>query len=122
MAPAIRDSQFLTSIDLSSNNLAGETGYVKANQVQGSSFEVGDKVTYKGLEMIISKGKDHYGDIKMIDLSGVKALADGIAVSRSLTQVLAFLSAITLSTCLSHCPVALHATDQPSRQCHRRLL
>ena len=122
MAPAIRDSQFLTSIDLSSNNLAGETGYVKANQVQGSSFEVGDKVTYKGLEMIISKGKDHDGDIKMIDLSGVKALADGIAVSRSLTQVLAFLSAITLSTCLSHCPVALHATDQPSRQCHRRLL
>ena len=29
-------------------------------------------------------------EIKMINLSGVKALADGIAVSASLTQVLAF--------------------------------
>ena len=43
-------------------------------------------------------------------------LTADLAVRRSLTQVLAFLSAITLSTCLSHCPVALHATDQPSRQ------
>ena len=80
-------SRSLTSIDLSSNNLAGETSYVKATQVQGTSFEVGDKVTYEGREMIVSKGKDRDGEIKMIDLSGVKALADGIAVSGSLTSI-----------------------------------
>ena len=64
-----------------------------------------------------------------IDLSNNKlgpqdaeGIAEGIYGSGSLTQVLAFLSAITLSTCLSHCPLALHATDQPSRQWHRRLL
>ena len=48
---------------------------------------MGDKVMYEGREMTISKGKDSDGDIKMIDLSGVKALADGIAVSHSLTSV-----------------------------------
>ena len=47
--------------------------YVKADLVQGTSFEVGDKVTYKGCEMIVSKGKDSDGEIKMINLSGVKA-------------------------------------------------
>ena len=42
---------------LASNNLAGGTGYIKKSKVQGSSFEVGAKVTYE------------------IDLSGVLALA-----------------------------------------------
>ena len=79
-------SQSLTSIDLSSNKLAGETSYVKATQVQGTSFEVGDKVTYEGREMTVSKGKDSDGEIKMIDLSGVRALADSLAVRGSLTH------------------------------------
>jgi hypothetical protein len=86
-ADLLRVSTSLTSVNLSSNNLAGETGYVKADRVQGTSFEVGDKVTYEGREMIISKGKDSGGDIKMIDLSGVKVLAEGIAVSASLTKI-----------------------------------
>ena len=46
---------------------------MKADLVQGTSFEVGDKVTYKGCGMIVSKGKDSDGEIKMINLSGVKA-------------------------------------------------
>ena len=77
----------LTSIDLSSNNLTGvgtETDYVKASEVQGSSFNVGDEVTYKGQKMIVSKGKDSDGDIKMktvADLSGITALADALRAS-----------------------------------------
>ena len=60
---------------LASNNLAGETGYIKKSKVQGSSFEVGAKVTYEGREMTVSHAPDSDGDIKMMDLSGVMALA-----------------------------------------------
>ena len=60
---------------LASNNLAGETGYVKKSKVQGSSFEVGAKVTYEGRNMTVSQAPDSDGDVKMIDLSGVLALA-----------------------------------------------
>ena len=37
--------------------------------------------------MVVSKGKDSDGDIKMIDVSGVKALADILAVNGSLTSL-----------------------------------
>ena len=60
---------------LASNNLAGETGYIKKSKVQGSSFEVGAKVTYEGREMTVSQAPNSDGDIKMMDLSGVMALA-----------------------------------------------
>ena len=60
---------------LAINNLAGETGYIKKSKVQGSSFEVGAKVTYEGREMTVSQPPDRDGDIRMIDLSGVLALA-----------------------------------------------
>ena len=60
---------------LASNNLAGETGYIKTSEVQGSSFEVGAKVTYEGREMTVSKSPDSDGEMKMIDLSGCMALA-----------------------------------------------
>ena len=60
---------------LAGNNLAGETGYIKTSEVQGSSFEVGAKVTYEGREMTVSMAPDSDGEMKMIDLSGVMALA-----------------------------------------------
>ena len=60
---------------LASNNLAGETDFVNKSEVQGSSFEVGAKVTYQGRNMTVSQAPDSDGDIKMIDLSGVLALA-----------------------------------------------
>ena len=47
----------LTDLNLASNKLAGETDYVNATKVQGSSFNVGDKVAYEGREMVISEGK-----------------------------------------------------------------
>ena len=97
LADAVAVNASLTNLNLESNDLVyGETGYVKANTVQGSSFNEGDKVIYQGREMIVSQGKDSDGDIyiKMKpvapDLSGVKALADAILVNASLTQVLAF--------------------------------
>ena len=55
---------------LAGNNLAGETGYIKTSEVQGSSFEVGAKVTYEGREMTVSMAPDSDGEMKMIDLSG----------------------------------------------------
>ena len=60
---------------LARNSLVGETGYVNKSEVQGSSFEVGAEVTYEGRKMTVSQAPDSDGDIKMMDLSGVMALA-----------------------------------------------
>ena len=60
---------------LGSNALVGLTDYVNKSEVQGSSFEVGAKVTYEGREMTVSRAPDIDGDIRMIDLSGFMALA-----------------------------------------------
>ena len=87
LAPEIIVRASLTSLNLSDNNLAGETGYVKATAVQGPSFNVGDRVIYQGCEMIVSKGIDSDGEIKMVNLSGVKALAHALRVNPSLTSV-----------------------------------
>ena len=77
-----------------------ETGYIKKSKVQGSSFEVGAKVTYEGREMTVSKAPDSDGDIKMIDLSGFMALAASLPECgltslecAAAPQVFAFLSA-----------------------------
>ena len=47
----------MTSINLSTNKLGGEIDYIKATEVQGDSFNKGNKVIYQGCEMIISKGE-----------------------------------------------------------------
>ena len=67
--------------------MAGETGYVKASEVQGESKEVGAKVIYQGREMTVSKAPDDDGDIKMVDLSGVLALAASLPECKSLTSL-----------------------------------
>ena len=82
----------LTSMDLSNNKIGGtgiETDYVNASKVQGSSFNVGDKVIYEGKEMVVSKGKDYGGDIKMKfpDMTGIIALADALLVNGGLTKM-----------------------------------
>ena len=60
---------------LTSNSLAGEHLKMKRN-AQGSSFEVGAKLTYKGRDMTVTQSRlgDPPGWIRMIDLSGVLAL------------------------------------------------
>ena len=90
IAAALRVNASLTSLDLASNNLGGETGYVKASKVQGKSFNIGDEVIYEGRKMIVSKGKDRDGDIKMkpVDwVQGINAIADALRVNASLTEV-----------------------------------
>ena len=52
--------------------------------MQGSSFEVGAKVTYEGRRMTVSKAPDSDGDIKMFDMSGVFALAAALPEAKSL--------------------------------------
>ena len=60
---------------------------MKATEVQGASKEVGAKVVYQGREMIVSKGVDRDGDLKMVDLSGVIALADALKANAALTSL-----------------------------------
>ena len=85
---------------LADNQLAGETGTVdKSKQmwdgnrgknvfcVQGSSFRIGAKVTYEGRKMTVSKALDSYGDIEMVDMSGVFALAAALPEAKSLRSL-----------------------------------
>ena len=99
---------------LASNNLVVETDYVNKSKVQGSSFEVGAKVTYEGREMMVSKVPDSDGELKMIDLSGFMALAACVSPRvrqtdlfgvrlRCRRRVFAFLSS-PHDTLLSHHP------------------
>ena len=60
---------------LAKNSLVDETGHIDKSEVQGSSFEVGAKVTYEGREMTVSQAPDSDGHMTMMDLSGVMALA-----------------------------------------------
>ena len=84
---------------------------VNKSEVQGSSFEVGAKVTYEGREMTVSQAPDSYGTIKMIDLSGVLALAASLPKC-GLTSLecaaappsVRLLSAPIDTHLLSHCP------------------
>ena len=78
MAAMLAVTGSLTALDLASNNLAGVTGYIKASEVQGSSFNVGDKVLYQGREMVVSTAIDSDGEIMMSDLSGINAIADAL--------------------------------------------
>ena len=55
--------------------------------MQGSSFEIGAKVTYEGREMTVSKAPDYAGDIKMVDMSGVFALAAALPEAKSLRSI-----------------------------------
>ena len=62
---------------------------MKATEVQGASKEVGAKVVYQDREMTVSKGVDSGGEryLKMIDLSGVTALADALKANAALTSL-----------------------------------
>ena len=78
---------------IANNKLIGdeeETRYVKASEVQGDSMEVGAKVIYQGREMVVSKGVDSDGELKMkpvADLSGITALAEALKLSPNLLSL-----------------------------------
>ena len=64
---------------------------MKASEVQGESKEVGSKVFYQGREMVVSKGVDSDGELKMKtiigDASGIEALAEGLKGNSTLTSL-----------------------------------
>ena len=55
--------------------------------MQGSSFDVGAKVTYEGREMTVSKAPDSDGEIKMVDLAGFLAFAASLPECKNLTSL-----------------------------------
>ena len=72
----------------------GQTEYIKKDQVQGTSFDVGDEVTYQGRLCVVSKGVDSDGDLKLhnppaklstdmheVDLSGLGLGAGGATIA-----------------------------------------
>ena len=77
----------LCLLSIAWNNLASETGWVKATAVQGESKEVGAKVMYQGRKMTVSRGVDRWGQLKMVDLSGVFAFAEMLKSNTTLTDV-----------------------------------
>lgn len=111
---ALKVNASLTSLNLSSNNLAGETDWVKPAEVQGE-HTVGATVTYQGREMLVSDVFSD-GDLKMKPmewLAGIMAIADALRVSASLTSVLAF-PASNYLPCLFTLPMSAHLSFLPS--------
>jgi hypothetical protein len=72
---------------LNNNILVGETDYVKASEVQGESKEVGAKVMYQGRELTVREGIDEDGNMKMVDFSGILALAQMLKTNGSLREL-----------------------------------
>ena len=72
---------------LANTNLVEETSCIKKSKVQGSSFEVGSKVTYQGRKMTVSQAPDKDGEIKMLDMSGVLALVASLPECKTLTSL-----------------------------------
>ena len=72
---------------IASNGFCAETDYVKASEVEGDSKEEGAKVMYQGREMVVSKGVDDDGELRMIDISGITALADTLKTNTTLQNL-----------------------------------
>ena len=80
-------SAVLTSLDLSSSNLAGETGSINSMEVEGDSKEEGAKVVYQGREMTVTRVNWDASELKMADFSGVLALANALKANTVLTTL-----------------------------------
>ena len=77
LAGVLKCNTQLMTLQLASNDLAGETPYIRASDVQGMSKEVGALVTYEGRDgLTVSEAADAEGELKLLDLHGVRALAD----------------------------------------------
>jgi Leucine-rich repeat (LRR) protein len=68
----------LTKLDLASNKLAEETGYIKKGEVTGDSLDAGDMVTYMGMRSAVSKAVDSDGELKVKPIEGLLALCDAL--------------------------------------------
>jgi hypothetical protein len=79
------DKRALLSLDISNNSIVAEK-QVKEADCQGASFNVGDLVLYQGEECPVSYTWND-GDIRIMHLSGIEALADGIKNNGSLIKL-----------------------------------
>ena len=86
--------------------------------MQGDSKEVGAKVVYKGREMIVSKGVDGHGDMKMIDLSGVVALSEALKTNLTL-HTLGCAAAHPILCSQELLTLGMHPHSQSARQWHQ---
>ena len=86
IADALRVNEVLTNLDLSGNNIGGETDYIKASEVEGESKQVGAMVIYEGREMVVSQGVDSDGDLTLRDTAGVLAIAKALEVNEGADQ------------------------------------
>jgi hypothetical protein len=97
MADALSVNATLTTLNLSSTNLIGATGYVEASRLRHQvfakspgEFRVDDKVVFEGREMIVLEGKDWKGNVKMKPLdwaAGITAIGEALRVDGAVTAL-----------------------------------
>jgi hypothetical protein len=85
LAVGISGNRALLSLNISNNSIVAETQVQEAD-CQGGSFNAGDLVQYQGEECPVSYTWND-GDIKIVLLSGIKALADGIKNNEAMTSL-----------------------------------
>ena len=91
---------------------------MKATEVQGASKEVGAKVVYQGREMTVSRVYSD-GDLKMVDLSGITALADALKTNAALTSLKCAAPRL-FPNCQQPLTLSSRPRLQPLRQRYRR--
>ncbi|EOD11632.1 hypothetical protein EMIHUDRAFT_214494 [Emiliania huxleyi CCMP1516] len=103
IADYVSGSGVLKTLNLESNNIGGETGYIEASEVEGESKEVGAKVIYQGREMVVSVGVDSDGDLKLVDIvqTGVLAIAKALEVNAVLNSLDVGFNGLTEEAALS---------------------
>ena len=76
----------LRSLDLSFNELASESSFVNKSQCAGQSFNAGDMVMFQGANCPVTRAADRDGDLKLMLMGGISALATAIQENHTLTH------------------------------------
>ena len=82
MADMLQVNRALTVLNLADNHIGGH--YIKQDDVEGSSFKVGDAVRWNGMAGTISKEKESDGKIFVHFQQGIQAIAQALKVNRAL--------------------------------------
>ena len=87
MSDLLRTNRALIKLDISSNKVCAETGYIKKAEVTGDSMEVGSIVTYNEMRSVVTKAVDSDGELKVRPIEGMLALCDGINGNETLQEL-----------------------------------
>ena len=87
LAPALRDTLSLTSIDLSNNFIGGY--YVAEHDLPDDNYEVGNSLRYKNKVWTVKRAKDDDGEVLIVGTIGATVLKDVILAkkNRSLASI-----------------------------------